>query len=83
MSAKTTDHDLDAWAQTAVILELLDRSAPIPQPVLHHAIVDVTDARIGRAVLSLQDAGVLLVESDGLSASKALIRLDELGMIAV
>jgi hypothetical protein len=51
--------------------------------VLHRAIGDVADARIGRAVLSLQDAGVLLIESEGLSASKALIRLDQLGMIAV
>jgi len=65
------------------VLELLDRSDPLTLAALHAAIRDVEDARIDAAVVSLDAAGVLRVEDDGLYATDALNRLDRLGMVTV
>jgi hypothetical protein len=84
MPGKPTDASLDAHAQCAVVIQFLEPPDAHSLADLHATIGDVPVARIDAAVTALIEAGVLARISHGaLSASAALTRLDNLGLIAV
>lgn len=82
MPRENTD-ELQARAQSAVVIELLGRTEALTRSELYRAITNTDDSTIDKAVLSLASVGVLRVERNGLWASDALNRLDDIGLIAV
>ena len=75
--------DIDAAAQSVVVLELLQRPEGVALAHLHATIKDVHSARLMAAAESLQAAGVIRREGERLLAMPALERLDALGMVCI
>ena len=71
--------------QRAVALQLLrdDHEVLWARSELDAELGDIGEQSIGCAIASLQEAGVVEVEGDSLSASHAARRLDELALIGV
>jgi len=71
--------------QRAVALQLLrdDHEALWARSELDAELGDTGAQAIGCALASLQEAGVIELEGDSLSASRAAWRLDELALIGV
>jgi hypothetical protein len=70
--------------QATVVLQLLGRAGAYPRDKLYAALRDIPADRTTAAVDSLVDAGVLHLDgTGGVRATKAVQRLDELGLIAV
>lgn len=75
--------DIDSVAQSAVVLELLERPNGWALAHLHATIRDVAPPRLMAAAESLQDAGVIRRDGDRLYPTLALERLDALGMVSI
>jgi len=76
----------DAWrAQRAVVLQLLrdDRPERWSRADLERELADMPLLAIDRAVVSLAENEVVRVCGNTLSASRASLRLDALGLISV
>jgi hypothetical protein len=73
----------DNAVQAAVVLQLLGRVGGYPRADLDAALKAHTGDSITAALDSLAAAGVVQLVGDGVHASEALRRLDELGLIAV
>ncbi len=75
--------NIDAAAQSVVVLELLQRPEGLRSSQLHAMIKDVEVGRLMAAAESLQAAGVIRREGETLLATAALERLDVLGMVCI
>jgi hypothetical protein len=77
--------EADRRTQRVVVLQVLrnDRGNCWSRSELDDELGDLEALAIVRALGSLQEAGVLQVEGDSLSASRAARRLDELELIGV
>jgi hypothetical protein len=73
----------DIAVQATVVLQLLGRAGAYPRDKLYAALRDIPADRTTAALDSLVDAGVLQLEADGVRATEAVQRLDELGLIAI
>jgi hypothetical protein len=73
----------DNAVQAAVVLQLLGRVAAYPRTDLTAALKAHAEDRITAALDSLAAAGVVRLGGDGVRASSALERLDQLGLITV
>jgi hypothetical protein len=73
----------DNAVQAAVVLQLLGRVGAYPRADLSAALQAYAEENITAALDSLAAAGVVQLDGDGVRASDALKRLDELGLITV
>jgi hypothetical protein len=73
----------DNAVQAAVVLQLLGRVAAYPRADLTAALPAHTEEHITAALDSLAAAGVVQLGGDGVRATDALQRLDQLGLINV
>jgi len=73
----------DNAVQAAVVLQLLGRVGAYPRADLSAALKAHAEERITAALDSLAAAGVVRLDGDGVRASSALQRLDELSLINV
>jgi hypothetical protein len=77
------DEPIDTTAQSAVVLELLQRPEGIAFEQMRSTIRDIEHMRLQAAVDSLRDAAVIRCEGDMAFATAALERLDALGMVCI
>lgn len=78
------DETIDAAAQAAVVVELLNRPKGRTLTAVMRTRGNHLDrARILAAADSLQDAGVIRRDGDRLYATSALNRLDRIGMVCI
>jgi DNA-binding transcriptional ArsR family regulator len=77
--------DADRRTQRALVLQLLrdDHDESWPRSELDAELGDIERPAIARALESLQEAGVVELEGDALSASPSAWRLQELALIGV
>jgi hypothetical protein len=77
--------EADRRTQRALVLQLLrdDHDESWPRSELDAELGDIEEQAIACALASLQEAGVVELEGDSLSASPAAWRLDELALIGV
>lgn len=75
--------NIDSQAQSAVVLEVLQRPDGVPTTEVVGAIADVAQERVTAAVDSLSAVGVIRRDGDRLYASAALNRLDAIGMVPI
>jgi hypothetical protein len=73
----------DNAVQAKVVLQLLGRAGAYPRTDLFAALESIAPERITDALSSLVSAGVVKLDTGGVSTTKAVQRLDELGLIAV
>ncbi|HXP28684.1 MAG TPA: hypothetical protein VN804_02940 [Solirubrobacteraceae bacterium] len=73
----------DNAVQAAVVLQLLGRVAAYPRANLTVALATYAEDRIRAALDSLAAAGIVRFDGESVSATDALTRLDQLGLIAV
>jgi len=73
----------DVAAETAVVMQLLNRADGCLTADLHGELKEFAADRIAAAVESLATAGVLRRDGGRIYATAALQRLDGLGMIAI
>jgi hypothetical protein len=73
----------DNAVQAKVVLQLLGRAGAYPRTDLSAALEDIAPERITDALSSLVSAGVVQLDTGGVRATKAVQRLDQLGLIAV
>ena len=77
--------DADRRTQRALVLQLLrdDHDESWPRSDLDAELGDIEDQAIAWSLESLQEAGVIELEGDALSATPAAWRLQELALIGV
>jgi hypothetical protein len=77
--------EADRRTQRALVLQLLrdDHDESWPRSELDAELGDIEEQAIACALASLQEAGVVELEGDSLSASPTAWRLDELALIGV
>jgi hypothetical protein len=77
--------EADRRTQRALVLQLLrdDHDESWPRSELDAELGDIEALAIACALASLQEAGVIELEGDALSASPAAWRLQELALIGV
>lgn len=78
-------YEADRRAQRVVVLQLLreDHAEPWTRSELNAELSDVGEQAIARAIASLQEAGLVELDADSLSASPAAWRLQELLLLGV
>lgn len=75
--------DIDSQAQSAVVVEVLQRPDGLPMTELIATADDIDKARIFAAVESLSKVGVIRREGDRLYPTPSLDRLDAIGMVCI
>jgi hypothetical protein len=76
--------DLDATAEHAVVVRLLeDHAESVTRDELYATRSDINSERLDAAILSLAAAEVVSTEGDHIRSAPALIRLDDLRLIAI
>jgi Mn-dependent DtxR family transcriptional regulator len=73
----------DHAVQAAVVLYLLGRDRAYPRTSLLAALPGISADEVRAALTSLDEAGVIHLGETGVRATKALRRLDEIGLIVV
>jgi Mn-dependent DtxR family transcriptional regulator len=73
----------DDPVQASVVLFLLGRDRAYPRTDLLAALPGVSRDEVRAALASLSEAGVIQISERGVRATRALRRLDELGLIVV
>lgn len=74
---------IDTPAQAAVVGQLIGRASGTLREVLAAACHDVSSDRLAAAIESLEREGLVEVSGRTIQASRALKRLDALGMVCV
>jgi hypothetical protein len=77
------DENIDAVAQSAVVVQLLQRPDGLPMATLAENIVELETERVVAAANSLSDVGVVRCHGDRVYATPALNRLDVIGMVVI
>jgi hypothetical protein len=75
--------NIDSRAQSAVVLEVLERPDGVPMTEVFATIRDVDTARIMAAADSLQEVGLIRRDGDRIYSTPALDRLDAIGMVTI
>ncbi len=73
----------DNAVQAKVVLQLLGRAGAYPRTELSAALADIAPECVEGALSSLVSAGIVQLDTGGVRATKAVQRLDELGLIAL
>lgn len=74
---------VDTLAESAIVLQLLSRTAACSRAQLYADLGDIGNTRVDIAIESLASVGIVIARTQTVIASAALQRLDALGLIAV
>jgi hypothetical protein len=77
------DETIDALAQSAVVVQLLQRPEGVSLVSLISSIVDVDAERLASAADRLHEAGVVCRHENTIFPTPALERLDAIGMVCI
>jgi hypothetical protein len=77
------DETIDAVAQSAVVVQLLERPDGLSLVALISSIVDVDADRVARAADSLRQAGIVCRHDNTIYPTPALERMDAIGMVGI
>jgi predicted transcriptional regulator len=77
------DETIDAVAQSAVVVQLLERPDGLSLVALIASIVDVDAERVVRAADSLHEAGIVRRDGNTVYPTPALERMDAIGMVGI
>jgi hypothetical protein len=77
------DETIDALAQSAVVVEVMQRPEGVSLVALISSIVDVDAERVASAADRLHEAGVVCRHENTVFPTPALKRLDAIGMVCI
>jgi hypothetical protein len=77
------DETIDALAQSAVVVEVMQRPEGVSLVALISSIVDVDAERVASAADRLHEAGVVCRHENTVFPTPALERLDAIGMVCI
>ncbi len=74
---------IDSHVERLVVLQVVGVFYGRPREQIYGALNDLTSRRVGEAIKSLEAVGVLVVNGRTVRQSRALDRIDKLGLIGL